>query len=161
MKTRKRKSFQAVMHKDLGIRFEIIGAKTCSIGPCFVVIGENDIANRERIFHIEMFDREDFPSVVRDALFLELAEKESKRVKAKNRKDVLEARARDARARATSDADDDVEYENSRRDLSNESSTEYEPEESPEDFEIIAPADSFGLEPLPEPESEEIEIFEE
>jgi len=98
--------------------------------------------------------------VERDALFEILHAKEQAREKAKRRKEVLEVRARNARARAASDVEDDQEYENSRRDLGEESSADYEPEESPKEFEIIAPADSFGFEPLPEAEAEEIEVFE-
>jgi hypothetical protein len=107
IKIRKQKSYQTVIHKDLGLRFDIVGAKTCSIGPCFVVIEESDLSQRERIFHKEMFDGEDFPSVVRDALFLELAEKESKRMKYKIQKEAATERARDKQARAASDEEDE------------------------------------------------------
>jgi hypothetical protein len=146
MEIRKQKSYQTVMHKDLGTRFDVVGAKTCSIGPCFVVVGEDDQTGRERIFHIEMFDRRDFPSVVGDALFLELAEKESKRIKHKLSKEAASERARHARARAESDAEDE-RLEQEYRDLGEESVAEYELDDSLQPIEgskIISDEDTEG-----------------
>jgi hypothetical protein len=163
-KIRKQKSYQNVIHKELGIRFDIVGAKICSIGNCFVVMEENDLTGRERIFQTDMFDRKDFPAVVRNALFLQLAEKESKRVKQKLLKEAAIERGRQAQARAESDAEDEY-VEQQYRDLGEESSAEYEPDDPPlpiEDSEIISDEDTEGHEQLPEvEEEEEIEVLEE
>jgi hypothetical protein len=132
MKTpRKSRNFGTATHKDLGLRFDIVGAKTTTLGPCFVVIE----------------DREDFPSVVRDALFLELAEKESKRVKLKLQKEAANERARDRQVRAESDVEDE-RLEREYQDL------EDEPLEPIEDSEVISDEDTEGHEPLPELEEE-------
>jgi hypothetical protein len=148
MKTpRKSRNFGTATHKDLGLRFDIVGAKTTTLGPCFVVIEENDLSRRERIFHADKFDREDFPSVVRDALFLELAEKESKRVKLKLQKEAANERARDRQVRAESDVEDE-RLEREYQDL------EDEPLEPIEDSEVISDEDTEGHEPLPELEEE-------
>jgi hypothetical protein len=159
MKTpRKPKTHGTVMHKHLGHRFNIVGARACEIGSCFVVTREDDITKRERIFHTDMFDREDFPTVVRNALYLELIEKEAKRVTNKRTKEAARDRARDARARAESDAEDE-KLELQYRDISANSLAEYEPIdplEPIENSEIISEEDSEGHESLQEEAEEEL-----
>ena len=59
-----------------------------------------------------------------DALFATLHLKEVARVKAKNRKDVFEARVRHERARAEADAEAEQKHENSHRDLGENSTAE-------------------------------------
>jgi hypothetical protein len=153
MKTpRKPKTHGTVIHKHLGHTFNIVGARACEIGSCFVVTREDDITKRERIFHTDMFDREDFPAVVRNALYLELIEKEAKRITNKRTKEAARDRARDARARAESDAEDE-KLELQYRDIGAETLAEYEPIENSE---IISEEDSEGHESLQEEAEEEL-----
>ena len=151
----RRKIVPSFLHTPTGVYRSVVGAREAEAGRVFVTIENGD--SRERLFLVSSFEGN---TVEMDALFATLHLKEVARVKAKNRKDVFEARVRHERARAEADAEADQEHENSHRDLGENSTAEYEPEESPEDFEIIAPADSFGFEPLPEAEAEEIEVFE-
>jgi hypothetical protein len=156
MRARRRKSYSSFLHTPTGVYRSIVGARITESGNVFATIEDGD--SRERLFLVSTFEGN---KVEMDALFATLHLKEVARVKAKNRKEIVEARVRHERARADADAEADQEYD-SHRDFGEESSAEFEPEESSKDFEIIAPSDSFQLEPLPEEiEEAEVDILDE
>jgi len=147
------------IHKGLGIQFEIVGSRHCGIGPCFCVVQLGEPASRERIFHVDMFDREDFPAAVRNALFTALQGQEEKRVAYQKTKAHAQEKAADARRRAKEDAEDNG-YWIPNHDLGADSSAEYEPENPLEpiedESEIISDEDTEGHESFEEEEVEEL-----
>jgi hypothetical protein len=155
----RRKNVPSFLHTPTGVYRSILGARITESGNVFATTEDGD--SRERMFLVSTFDGN---KVEMDALFETLRAKEVARVKAKNRKEVLEARVRHERAQAESDLEDDREYENSYRDLGEQSTAEYEPDEDDpqpsQESEIISKEDTFGFEPLPEAE-EEVEILDE
>jgi hypothetical protein len=161
MKVRKPKSHQTVTHKLLGLKFDIVGAKLSeSLGPCFVVIGEGDETNRERIFQTTMFEEREFVLVLRDALYFELLENEPKRLKNKMATDKAKEKRSDALRRSEDDAEDE-ELELQYRDIGAETLAEYEPSdplEPIENSETISDEDSEGHESL---DVQEVELVEE
>ena len=137
-------------HIPTGCYRQVIGARNAEAGKVFATITRENAV--ERLFLLDSFDPD--RKVEIDALWEKLWLTETARIKAKARKDKALENMR--HARAATEAEDEY-LDQQYRDLGEESSPEYEPEEPLKDSEIIAPADSFGLEPLPEIEEEEIE----
>ena len=147
-----------LVHLDLGIHFQIIGAKETQLGKCFVVRGmENP---RERMFLVDKFD---IPCVERDAVYLTLVDLERRRVanrEAKQRSQ--ERRKRDEEYDADRAADDEPDGDEQKINLWGYEPTDPEPVEDNAEFETISAEDSCGEESLPEEtQDEETETDEE
>jgi|SRR5580704_8937629 hypothetical protein len=99
--------YRTATHKVLRIKFEIVGARDCNLGPCFVVRHRD--GPRERLFLTTVFDTDDFPTVEREALYTVLLQKEQTRLKAKIKRELGEAKMLHARAFAADEDEADIE----------------------------------------------------